>query len=275
VARIRTYRDLGCLVTGASSGIGREVARLLAGEGARVVVTARRADRLEALALELRERGAAAAFAVPEDLADPGAPERLVAESQRLLGHVDVLVNDAGYSVPGLFSRTDSDETRRMVEVNVLAALELARRLLPGMTERRSGGVLNVSSMTGFQGTPYQSGYAGTKAFLTMWSESVHFEALPHGVHVTVLCPGVTDTEFFEASGYRHLGKYFRWRTDATKVARIGLRSLAKGKMTVVTGPLNRTLHFLERIFTRRFVVRVCRRLMASRPPPERRTRGG
>jgi short-subunit dehydrogenase len=270
VGRIASYRGLGCLVTGASSGIGREIARALADEGARVVGTARRAERLEELAAELKGRGAPEAHVLVADLAETGEAARVAAEATRLLGAVDVLVNNAGFSVPGAYATSDPERTLRMVRVNVDATVVLTRTLLPGMIERKRGGVLTVSSVAGFQAAPYQAGYAGTKAFLLVFSDSIHQETKASGVSVTALCPGVTDTEFFDVAGYRHLGKFMRWRADAAKVARAGLRGLRRGKMDVVPGPLNKSLVFVQRFFSRRFAASVSRRLMASRPPPKR-----
>jgi short-subunit dehydrogenase len=265
MGKIRSFRGLGCLVTGASAGIGLSFARLLAAEGARVVVTARRLDRLEALAEELERLGAPEAFAVAEDLSDPDAPARLAATAESLLGHVDVLVNNAGFSVPGRFARSDLARTRTLLHVNVLAATELMRRLLPGMLERDRGGIVTVSSLAGYQATAFQAAYAASKAYLLVLSESVHMEVRGTGVSVTTLSPGTTDTEFFEAAGYRHLGPVTKWRMDPDRVARVGLRGLRRGRLTVVPGVGNRILNFLPRLFTRRFVGRVTAWLMGGR----------
>ncbi len=263
--RIRTFRDLGCLVTGASSGIGREAALRLAEQGARLAITARRHDRLEAVAAACHDRGAASCAVLVHDLAEPGEAARLFEAAQGALGHVDVLVNNAGFSVPGPFARSDPRRTRAMLHVNVVAATELLRLALPGMIRRGSGGVLNVASMASFQAAPYQSGYAGTKSYLLNLSESTHQEVKRSGVAVTALCPGVTDTEFFEVAGYNDLGRYMERRMPADRVAEVGLRALAKGRMTVVPGALNRALLLAERFVPRSFVAAVSRRLMSGR----------
>lgn len=268
MTRITTYRDLGCLVTGASSGIGREIARQLAAAGARVVVTARRKDRLAELEVELKERGATDAFAVVADLGDPDAAERIVRAADAHLGHVDVLVNNAGFAVPGTFARSDLARTAQMIEVNITASVRLARLILPGMLTRNQGGILNVSSIAGYQAAPYQSTYAGTKAFLLVWSDSLHQEVKHTDVSVTALCPGVTDTEFFEAAGYRRLGRILKNRMPADRVARVGLAALRKRKMDAVPGFQNRLMLFSQRLVPRRLVAAVSRRLLAGRPEP-------
>jgi short-subunit dehydrogenase len=272
MGRIASFDGLGCLVTGASSGIGRELALLLAAEGARLVLTARRAERLEALAAETRSRGAKEAHALPADLGRAGEADRVANEAERLLGAVDVLVNDAGFGVTGSFAGTDLDRTLEMVRVNVDAALVLIRRLLPGMVSRNRGGLLTVSSVAGFQAAPYESAYAGTKAFLLVLSDGLHQEYKHTRLAITALCPGVTDTEFFQAAGFRDPSAFLRWRADATKVARKGLRAFRRGKMTVVPGFLNKLLVLAPRLTTRRFAASVARRLMSGRPPPQRRS---
>lgn len=267
MGRIESFEDLGCLVTGASAGIGREIARQLAAEGARLAITARRRDRLDALATELVANGAKAAHVIEADLAQREDVDRVADEAEAHLGRVDVLINNAGFSVPGPFVRSDADRTLSMVAVNVVAATVLARRLLPSMVKRDLGGVLNVASIAGFQAAPYQAAYAGTKAYLLDFSESVHQETKHTKVAVTTLCPGVTDTEFFDAAGYRNLGRYLDRRMPADVVARAGLKGLKRGRMTVVPGALNRTLLFVQRFTPRTVTAEIARRLMAGRKP--------
>ena len=187
MGRIDSFRDLGCLVTGASSGIGRDMAVLLAQAGARIVVTARRKERLDELVTFLMESGARAAFAAVADLDDPEAAARLADEAEHHLGHVDVLINNAGFAVPGMFNNTELARTLSMVRVNVMAPVALAHRLLPGMVSRDRGGILNVSSVAGYQAAPYQSAYAGTKAFLLNWSDGLHQEYKHTNVAITAL----------------------------------------------------------------------------------------
>lgn len=279
MARIRSFEGLVCLVTGASSGIGREIALELARRRARVVVTARRAERLEALCGELARAGAASAHALPADLGQPAEVERLAEQAQAVAGPVDVLVNNAGFAVPGLFVKSDLARTLAMVRVNVDAALVLTHRLLPGMLARDRGGVLTVASVAGFLASPVQSAYGGTKAFLRVWSHSLHAELKHTNVCVTALCPGVTDTEFFEAAGFTKLTGFLRWRARAAKVARRGVDGLARGRMQVIPGFANQALMFARRLTTERFGAMTARFLMlgrtrALRSPPAGRGDG-
>ena len=265
MGRIASYEGLACLVTGASSGIGREIARELARRRARVVVTARRAERLTELAAECRSLGAPAAHALPADLGVPDEMERVLRETESRLGPVDVLVSNAGFAVPGLFVKSDLERTLRMVRLNVDAALVLTHRLLPGMLARGRGGVLTVASVAGFLAAPIESAYGGTKAFLRVWSHSLHQELKHTDVAVTALCPGTTDTEFFEAGGFRNTTGFLNLRADPAKVARAGLDGLAKGRMQVIPGFLNKVLMFATRLTTARFGASVSRRLMMGR----------
>lgn len=265
MARIRSFAGLVCLVTGASSGIGREIARELARRGARVAITARRRERLDELARELRALGAASTHVLVADLGAPGEPERLAREVEAQVGPVDVLVNNAGFAVPGLFVKSDLARTLDMLRLNVDAAVVLARLLLPGMVARDRGGVLTVASVAGFLASPVQSAYGGTKAFLRVWSHSLHAELKHTNVAITALCPGVTDTEFFDAAGFTKMTGFLRLRASAAKVARKGVDGLARGRMQVIPGLGNKSLMFARRLTTERFGAMVSRFLMMGR----------
>jgi len=263
--RIDSFSDKVCLVTGASAGIGREIARLLAKEGAHLVLTARRRDRLEGLAEEVRSLGAVAVNILPLDLAAPEAAQTLVEKTLEVVDRVDVLINNAGFAVPGLYVRADAARTVSMLQLNVVAAHSLMRAFLPTMVRRGEGAILNVASIAGYQCAPYQAAYAGTKAFLLNLSNGVHQEVKHTGVHVTALNPGVTDTEFFEAAGYKNLTGFMTWRMPADRVARTGIKALKKGKMEVVPGFLNNTLLFTQRFLPRSWVAAMSRRILGGR----------
>lgn len=271
MAVLSRFRDLGVLVTGASAGLGASLAKQLAGVGARLAITARRADRLEAVAADCRALGSPLVVPIVDDLADPAAPDRIALRATEALGAVDVLVNNAGFGVAGMTERSSRERVAQMIDVNCKAPVALTRLLLPGMLERRKGYVLNLASMAGIMPAPFQAGYAGTKAFLLNWSESLREEVRSRGVEVTALCPGVTDTEFFEVAGYRGTNKFLKYKMAVDPVARKGLVALAKGKPRVVPGALNKTLIFVGMRLSPRWLVQsVARRLMIRRPQPKR-----
>ena len=270
MARIASFNSLGCLVTGASAGIGRDMALQLAAEGARLVLSARREDRLRELAEACRGLGAQAAYAIPEDLADPGAPARLAEMAENHLGHVDVLINNAGFGKAGLFHKAPRERLLQMIQVNITASVDLAHRLLPGMLDRNMGAVLNVASMAAYQPAPYTSVYGATKAFLLEWSGGLHQEYKESGVIISALCPGVTDTEFFDVAGWGNISGFINRRMPSARVATVGLDALRRGKMEAMPGFQNRVAIFAQRFLPRTWVATMSRRLMGGRPYPTR-----
>ena len=192
------------LVTGASAGIGRAFAEVLAAHGYRLVLVARRADRLEAAAAELRQRHGIETSAITADLAEPDAPARLAAELERRGLTVDVLVNNAGYGVPGRYEQSPWARHDANLRVMVTAVCELTHRLLPGMIERKWGRIINIASLAGHVPAPAgHTLYAATKAFLVRFSESLHAEHVRDGVHTCAVCPGFTYSEFHDVTGTR------------------------------------------------------------------------
>ncbi|PYQ22955.1 MAG: hypothetical protein DMF81_10360, partial [Acidobacteria bacterium] len=187
------------VVTGASSGIGEAFARGLARRGFHLVLVARRADRLQKLAGEVG--GADRALAIPLDLAAPGGPSALEAELARRGLAVDLLVNDAGVGLTGPFHDQPLDRMLAMIDLNTRAVVELTRRFLPGMIERRSGEVVNVVSTSAFQPVPFFAVYAASKAFVLSFTEALAGELKGSGVVVQALCPGLTDSEFHHVAG--------------------------------------------------------------------------
>jgi short-subunit dehydrogenase len=192
------------LVTGASAGIGAAFARIYASHGYDVALTARRVDRLEALAGEIRLRFGVEALTLAADLAEPGATDAILAD---LAGHgrvVDALINNAGYGLPGAYAETDWAAQRDMLQVMLIAPCELVHKLLPGMVERRFGRIVNVASLAGLvPGPAGHTQYAATKSFLVKFSQSLHLENQATGVHVSALCPGFTFSEFHDVNATR------------------------------------------------------------------------
>lgn len=272
--RIGSFRNWGCLVTGASSGIGREIALLLAEQGARLVLVGRRRERLEEAAAEALRLGAPLAIVLPADLENEGEADRVAGAATAALDGVDLLVNNAGFAAAGVFHLTDIDLIERMIRLNVLAAARLMRLLLPPMLARDRGGVLTVASISGFQAAPFQGAYGGTKAFLLNLSDSVHQEIKPANVAITALCPGPTDTEFFEVAGYREFSGFLARRAVARTVAQAGLRGLARGRMEVVPGWREKGVVFFQRFLPRTWVAAASRRVLATRPTPRPAPRG-
>lgn len=233
----KSKRPRTALVTGASSGIGEAIAREYAKRGIGLVLVARRRERLEALASELGERVRVAIIA--EDLADAGAPARIVEQLERDGLQIDILVNNAGYGVPGRFLSSDWKTHADFLQVMVGAVAELTHRLLPGMEARGHGGVLNVASVAGLvPGSAGHTMYGAVKSWMIRFSESLSLECAPRGVHVTALCPGFTYSEFHDVTGTRAQVSRMspRMWLQADDVARAGIDALQAGEPMCIPG---------------------------------------
>ena len=230
------------LVTGASSGIGVELARVFAERGHSLLLTARRKDRLEALAAELAGKHGIAVETLVFDLEDPAAPQALfeAVEGRGIALHT--LVNNAGFGLRGRFATLPLDRQGAMLELNVTAPTKLSRLFLPGLIERGLGGILNVASTAAFQAGPYMAVYYATKAYVLSLSEALHEEAKPHGVTVTALCPGPVPTEF-SARASLEMTRIVKMRAmtlEAPEVARAGVEGYEAGKAIVIPGLANK-----------------------------------
>ncbi|MBS1963519.1 MAG: SDR family oxidoreductase [Bdellovibrionales bacterium] len=242
-------RHATALITGASSGIGRELARVFAENHHSLILVARDRARLDAVAAELHQR-----FLVPVrvevcDLADRAALEALISRLDAEHAVIDVLVNNAGVGIEGPFAEIDWPREREMLDVNVSALVRLTKAFLPQMVNRRSGRILQVASTAAFQPGPYLSLYFATKAFVLSFSEGLSAELRGSGVTVTTLCPGPTHTEFERRlgtdSGLFDTGLPV---ANAAPVAAYGYAALMKGKRVAVHGTVNRVLSFFSRI---------------------------
>jgi uncharacterized protein len=253
------WRGKWALVTGASAGIGRELAKQLAAGGANLVLTARRTDRLESLAGELTAKHGIAAEIFVADLGKAGTADQIFAFTEGRRIAVDVLVNNAGFGAYGRFHEQPLERLLEMVQVNVAAVVHLTRLYLPPMVARRSGDILIVASTAGFQGVPYITTYAATKAFDLLFAEALAEEVRQYGIHVCGLCPGSTTTEFQQVAGQSD--RAFRHAETAEKVARVGLEALAIGKSCAISGMGNLLGVAGQRLVPRRLVTRVAAKM--------------
>src|SRR6516225_5598113 len=228
------------LVTGASVGLGRELAQLFAADGHDVVLVARRREPLEDLATHLAAERGVVARVISEDLADPTAPERILYELQRNNVEVDFLVNNAGFGTSGPFFDSDLVRELAMVQVNVASLVYLTRLFLPDMVARKSGRILNLGSTAGFQPGPFMAVYYASKAFVNSFTEALAFELAGTGVTATVSCPGATATEFGEMAGSSQTRLFRMGAARADVVARQAYRAMMAGKPMVVHGLKNR-----------------------------------
>ncbi len=260
------WRGKWALVTGASAGIGKSLAEQLAAGGANLVLTARRKDRLEQMAADCRARHKVQVEAFQADLAQAGAPDSIFAFTAGKSIEVDLLVNNAGFGAYGEFTKIPLRRQLDMMQVNISAVVHLTHLYLPAMLERRRGDVLIVASTAGFQGVPYISAYAATKAFDLIFAQGLAEEVRRHGIHVCALCPGSTTTEFHEVAGQPD--SILRASETPDKVARVGLEALAKGKPVAISGMRNKLSVQGQRLAPRGLVTRVAGKMF--RPPAER-----
>jgi short-subunit dehydrogenase len=248
------------VVTGASAGIGQELAAILAREGHDLILVARREPELTALATELKERFGTDATVVPVDLAERDAAAPVIeAVGARA---VEVLVNNAGFGGHGRFTSRDRDADLRMVAVNVTALTDLTKQLLPGMVEQGRGRVLNVASTAAFQPGPFMAVYYATKAYVLSLSQALAEELSGSGVTVTCLCPGVTATEFQQVAGVEHIPlTKGPLSMSARSVAEAAYRGMQRGRLLVIPGVHNKIGVHATRFAPRRVLLKVVRRL--------------
>jgi short-subunit dehydrogenase len=254
------------VVTGASAGIGKELARRFAAGGHDLVLTARREDDLRHLAGELADAHKAACHVLPADLGKPTAPRQLFDDLSARGLVPDVLVNNAGFGVYGPFAAADPDRLLDMLRVNVVALTHLTRLVLPGMVERGRGRILNVASTAAFQPGPLMAGYYATKAYVLSLSEALAEETRGTGVTVTCLCPGPTRTEFVERAGMEGIPIFDSPGVmDAGPVADLGYRATMRGKRVAVPGLLNKLGAATAKFVPRAVLLPVVKRMQAKR----------
>ena len=249
------------LVTGASSGIGLSLARLLANDGYDLVLVARSGDTLSRLADEFRRTHHVSVWTHAADLTRPDAATALVDRLEQDGVTIDVLVNNAGFGLRGGFADLPLDRQLDMIALNVTSLTVLARRLVPGMRARGRGGILNIGSTAGFQPGPFMAVYYATKAYVVSFSEALSEELSGSGVHVTCLAPGPTSTGFAATAHAENAPLFGGDVMGADEVARAGYEGWKRGDALVVPGGRNRFRAFAVRVLPRAFVRKAARRL--------------
>ena len=247
----KDFNGKWALVTGASSGIGAALARELAKHGAKLILTARRLDRLETLARELSTNGTEVRI-VTADLNDPAAPQKIYDATEGAGLTVDILINNAGLGQYGAFAKSAIEQELSQVRVNCEAMVRLTRLFVPRMVERRRGWILILASTASFQPVPYITTYAATKVFDRFFALGLAAEVARFGVKVTALCPGPTESEFFDIA---HAGAFRDNNVQSAEdVARLAIAALARGKRTLVPYFSGRFRAFLIRFLPVRLI---------------------
>jgi len=251
-----TAKDTFALITGASGGIGACFARALAARGGNLVLVARSKDKLEDLKSEIAAKHSLRIEIIEKDLSELGAAQSLAKTLKDRGIVVDLLVNNAGFGAHGHFWKLPIERQTEMLRLNIVTLTELTHLLLPAMVERRSGGVINVSSTASFQPVPYTSVYAATKAYVTSFSMGLAEEVTEYGVKVMALCPGGTATNFFNAGQFSKID-FLGGLQSPEEVVAVGLRAFERGRSLVATRLLNRLMIFSLRLAPRRLAARM------------------
>jgi short-subunit dehydrogenase len=256
------------LITGASSGIGLELARCFAADGCRLVLVARNTTALQSLARELQQTHKIETHILTADLSLPETPKRIFDELHKTGVTVDVLVNNAGFGALGTFAELPLQRQLEMLQVNITALTELTGLFLPGMVQRQRGGIFNVGSVAGFEPGPGMAIYHATKAYVLSFSEALAEELTGTNVTVTALCPGPTTTNFGNVANFlreRRLKKIPKM--PAEKVAQYGHDAYRKGRVLAIPGLRNYFLIFLVKIMPRRYVRKIAKHFNSTKNP--------
>ncbi len=255
------------LITGASAGIGRELARVFAADGWSLVLVARRAQVLEEVSAELKTKHGTEITSIPGDLGSRAGVDEVVRAVQERSIAIDALVNNAGYGLAGPFADLDADKQLGMIELNVTALTALTHALLPGMIERRRGAVLNVASTAAFQPGPFMAVYYATKSYVVSFSEALSEELRGTGVTVTALCPGYTETGFATRASEHQRPRLFSGPMgtgDARQVAEFGYRAMKNGQRVAIPGLMNKLGAWSVPFSPRALVLKITRRMNES-----------
>lgn len=252
---MKNWKNKTALITGASYGIGEAFAKRLASKGANIILTARSADKLDALAAELRTQYGIDVTVIAADLADNSSPQKIFDMTEGGGRRVDLLINNAGFGSVGNFIDIPLDRQMEMIQVNVNALVRMSHLFLPKMIERRSGSVIQLASVAAFQGVPYFSIYAATKAFIMNFAEGLWGECREYGVNVMALCPGPTISNFAKVAGTTKKLNPSKIQT-AEAVVDEALEGLEQKRSVVVTGRSNKIMVMAERFVSRMFVTK-------------------
>ncbi len=250
------------LITGASSGIGLELAKIHASKGDNLILVARREQLLLGLKNKLENEHGIKVHVIVKDLAQPNAGEELYAQVKSEGLQIDYLINNAGFGGRGKFHERPWEKDKDMINLNVMALVTLTRLFLNDMTERNEGRILNVASMAGFVPGPLQAIYFATKAFVVSFTEAIGNELSDTNVTVSVLCPGPTDTEFFEVANINGVRTSMRGVASANDVAVVGYDGLLSGKTIAIPGLMNKVLLLATRVFPRALTTKISRFMM-------------
>ena len=262
---MKNFKDQTVLITGPTTGIGRDLAELFAAEGANLMLVSRNVKKLDQVKSELEGRFKIRALVIPVDLSLAGAADQLVAAVGRSGLDVDVLVNNAGYGVYGKFLDEDIRVQLGMIELHVAAPNRLTHAFLPGMLERRRGGVMNISSTGGFQPVGIENVYCATKAYLTHFTEALAEEIGPQsqtGVSITCVCPGPTQTDFFSTPHMKTRAPAKLSRMTSIAVARLAFAAFKAGKILEITGLQNKLTALSVKLAPRSAVRKAARRMV-------------
>lgn len=250
------------LITGASSGIGRDLAHCFAADGWSLILTARRLPELESLAGELSQQYGSKTLCLSQDLSLPGAAEEIFQKIREKNLQVSALVNNAGFGSYGRFAETDLESELKLLQVNISALVHLTKLFVQPMVQRKSGYVLNVGSTAGFQAGPLMAVYYASKAFVVSFSEALANELQDGGVTVTVLCPGPTETEFSQVAGLESSNLFKKMHVmKSGEVAQAGYDGLMHGKTIVIPGLMNKLTVQSNRVSPRKWVTKLVRQV--------------
>ncbi|HOY31201.1 MAG TPA: SDR family oxidoreductase [Bacteroidales bacterium] len=253
------------LITGASSGIGLEMARIHASRGGNLVLVARNLKKLEELKSEFELKYSIRVHVIGKDLSVTDSAKEIYEEVRQQNISIDFLINNAGYGDYGLFTDTDWEKEARMLQLNIVTLTQLTKILLPDMISRGGGKIMNLGSTASFQPVALMTVYAATKAYVLSFSQAIHSELAGKGITVTALCPGLTESGFVDAAAMGDSKMTTKKLPTSREVAEYGYDAMIKGKAIAVHGLKNRLLIFLQRFVSRRMAVEMTKHLMETK----------